>query len=613
MESNKKEISLVCIGKTGAGKTTLINTLMNHIMKKDYSEFRVIAITQLIHLQNPMTEEIVSWKYECNLSQYSHKQSDRLGSGSSSQTTTANIYEIKLDDFTLKIIDTPGLADTAGIEQDQKNIEAIVKGIREVSQIDGILFVQKSTDMRLDITLKYLISEVQGMLPKGCEDNIFVCLTAVVNKLKLDVLPALKEMGIPLKNKFTFENDALVHPNHLKRVAGISEDDDDALDELIAVPEAFWKQNRIQTKKLIEAARKIRPMQTRSVLDLHNKKKFQITLVHEEAHRCRDLEIQKSIVQDKTLRNISLRDLLLKNQDYIKTGIITVLKERTVYKDIETIEEITMDYHSTMCNMCREICHDRCGLHEIVIDGSLNFKNCTAFRSTENCQKCTHKCSYDKHKHSRKRLVKNVKKVRFIEKYPVQSRVDNIDYYMKNTYFQSEREIKELENEICHAKQEITKLEHNISSCYRIMSYLQGVIEKESMRAINEYYEEYVQMIKQNINSDTRTTESEKMMSRKTLERNLIDYRMFKKLANENINRVDADDFLSPEERRFVEDKLYAIEQEELDAVVMINTSRVKYSQHQQQLKSQIVIFITFISDALGFTNSNSKQKIKRK
>ena len=76
---------------------------------------------------------------------------------------------------------------------------------------------------------------------------------------------------------------------------------------------------------------------------------------------------------------------------------------------------------------------------------------------------------------------------------------------------------------------------------------------------------------------------------------------------------MDADDFLSPEERRFVEDKLYAIEQEELDAVVMINTSRVKYSQHQQQLKSQIVIFITFISDALGFTNSNSKQKIKRK
>ena len=93
-------------------------------------------------------------------------------------------------------------------------------------------------------------------------------------------------MGVPLKNMFTFENYALVHPSHLSQAVGIDPNDDDAFEELIMVPEVFWKKNRIQANKLVAVARGIKPLESRSVLDLHNKRKFQIQLVFDEAHRC---------------------------------------------------------------------------------------------------------------------------------------------------------------------------------------------------------------------------------------------------------------------------------------------------------------------------------------
>ena len=509
MEANKQIISLVCIGKTGAGKTTLINTLINHIMKKSYHDERVIAITQQIELRNPMTKELVSRTYECNMDQFQSLQSDRLGSRASSQTTD-NIYEIELEGFTLKIIDTPGLANTAGIDQDHKNIDKIVKIIREVSKINGILIVQKSTDVRLDEALKYLISEIQGMLPKGYENNIFTCLTGVVNQHKLDVYDALTEMGIPMDNMFMFENDAQVHPSHLREAAGIDPNDEDAYEDLTIVREIFWRKNRIQAIKLIAVARGIKPLEGRSVLDLRNKKKFQIQLVFDEAHRCGQLEHHKASIEARKLRNEDLKEQLQQNASYETAGVITVMKTRVVERDIQTVEEVTTDYHSIICNVCREVCHDNCGIG--INDGSDIFKCCTAFGNQKTCRVCTNKSSYDKHKYSRNRLVNKSVKTPFQENYPERVSVKNVDHEMKKIYEDSQKLIKHLNIEIKLDEAEIAFYKDHIESCYRIMSYIQGMIENKAMRATHEYYEEYIAIMIKNVNSEARLTDDEKAL-----------------------------------------------------------------------------------------------------
>lgn len=603
MEANKQVVTLVCIGKSGAGKTTLINTLVNHIAGRGYYDQRVIAITQQIGLTNPKTKELVKWTYTCNLEEFLNRQSDRLGSGTLSQTTKTDIYEIELDDFTLKIIDTPGLADTAGIEQDEKNVELIINGIREVSKIDGILFVQKSTDVRLDIGLKYLISKIQGMLPKGCEDNFFTCLTAVVNRLKLDVLPALEEMGIPLNNYFTFENDALVHPSHLCEVVGISLDDIEASEEYTDIPEAFWKQNKNQVNKLIKVARAIKPLESRIVLDLSNKRKCQSTLVLEEAHRCEKLEKHKASIEAKKLRNMNLIQELRQNENFESTGLINVSKTRTVHKDIETVVEVTMDYYSTKCDKCQELCHEHCYISEVGIAGSVDLTGCSAFTG-ETCNTCTHKCSYNVHRHSRNRIVKKMVSTPFTENYNVQEKFNKVDHDMKKVYEETHKSIKQLDDEIRYDESEIDKYQDHIASCYRIMSYLQCMINNEAWRGTNEYYEEYIAMMIKIVNSDASTNEIEKAAKRSKIDDSLVAYRQLKKLAKSSNN------FLTNSERQWVESRLNKIEQEEIEVLKMIRSHKQMPIQKEQTFTDKAM---NLVSSCVNVFKSSKSKKGKQK
>lgn len=270
----KKEIKFVCIGKTGAGKTTLINTLINQAYKRSYLDERLIAITQNLTLTNPKTQQSFSWKLKNNLIEYQNAQSDeRSGSTTNSQTSEVNSYPLELDEIILTIVDTPGLADTNGVGQDEINIQEIVRGVAALGEFHAILFVQKATDTRKDTTIKYLLSEIQGMLPKSCEDNFFTCLTAVVNPLKLDVLPVLEEMNIPTTQLFTFENDCLMPPKHLIEVADFK-DGDPRIKALLGIGQSFWSSNSAEVERMIDIAKKLKPASSKAVFDLHKTKKL---------------------------------------------------------------------------------------------------------------------------------------------------------------------------------------------------------------------------------------------------------------------------------------------------------------------------------------------------
>src|SRR3990167_1389124 len=112
--SNKKHLKMVVIGRTGSGKTTLINSLVNHFYDIKYTDERVIAISQEQTLRDPETEEEVRIKLESNIEEFKFKQSDVGGNQTKSQTTKPNIYDMENHQFKLTIVDTPGLGDTGG-------------------------------------------------------------------------------------------------------------------------------------------------------------------------------------------------------------------------------------------------------------------------------------------------------------------------------------------------------------------------------------------------------------------------------------------------------------------------------------------------------------------
>ena len=127
-------------------------------------------------------------------------------------------YSAELEDYIFTIIDTPGIGDTNGRNQDKENIDSIVSQISNMGDLHAILFVCKSTESRLDSALIYMIQEVQYMLPKAYKDNILICLTAATNPTKIDSIAPLKEMGFDTKKVYKFENDCFIHPNDLRAI-----------------------------------------------------------------------------------------------------------------------------------------------------------------------------------------------------------------------------------------------------------------------------------------------------------------------------------------------------------------------------------------------------------
>ncbi|QRV92786.1 AIG1 domain-containing protein [Ceratobasidium sp. AG-Ba] len=144
--TRKRLITILIIGETGCGKTSLMSLLVN-----------------LFRGHGPL--ELQEW----------HNKSAESGlSKHQSQTTTATFYTITTKSgLKIQLLDTPGLADTRGIDQDNKHKAEINGAIKEyVTSIDAVLIIANGTVPRLTAATNYTLSVITSMFPRSIIDNI---------------------------------------------------------------------------------------------------------------------------------------------------------------------------------------------------------------------------------------------------------------------------------------------------------------------------------------------------------------------------------------------------------------------------------------------------------
>ncbi|CAG8667344.1 17609_t:CDS:1, partial [Cetraspora pellucida] len=77
----------------------------------------------------------------------------------------------------IRLIDTPGIGDTRGIEYDKKNFENILMCVSQYDYLNGICILLKPNNARLNIIFRYCIQELLSHLHKSAKDNIVFCFT----------------------------------------------------------------------------------------------------------------------------------------------------------------------------------------------------------------------------------------------------------------------------------------------------------------------------------------------------------------------------------------------------------------------------------------------------
>ena len=293
------------------------------------------------------------------------------------QTDKATEYKFSVNGANFGIIDTPGLNDTEGIEQDDANIEIIMNAAIDANNLTAIVLILNGTNARATANITSMITRFKGFLPDSIMDNIIVvftnCHQETCNFTDLSIL------GFKPKQIFHMNNSAFSQdPTKWTDTTILNLEWNKSMQTSDAISTFITSMSKVSTgdfKKIKFIRNKVKSLLHDAKLKIQNLQKVQ-----------EEYEVAMSAMQKYSASAEQFKDY-------------------TVKKTVQKFELVDATYHSTICSECSKVCHNNCGLEEIGDRGSNQFISCACMGKDGNsdiCNKCG--CSYKTHYHDRKTM-----------------------------------------------------------------------------------------------------------------------------------------------------------------------------------------------------------------
>ncbi|CAF3590390.1 unnamed protein product [Rotaria socialis] len=173
---SSKHINVLLLGESGVGKSTFINALVNYIkfesFKNAHSNEPVVAmpVSFLLTTGDQFQENIVKFGDEDTNEDHHHP----------GQSVTQHCRSYTFQSRTqqkIRIIDTPGIGDTRGQNQDDLNIQHILAFISNLSHLNAICILLKPNESRLNIVFRSYFDRLLNFLGENARHNIVFCFT----------------------------------------------------------------------------------------------------------------------------------------------------------------------------------------------------------------------------------------------------------------------------------------------------------------------------------------------------------------------------------------------------------------------------------------------------
>ncbi|CAG8833236.1 9536_t:CDS:1, partial [Racocetra persica] len=257
-----------------------------------------------------------------------------------SSTQECDNYVFHADNKLIRLIDTPGIGDTRGIEFDKKNFENILKNISQHEYLNGICILLKPNVSRLSILFKFCIQELLSHLHKSAKDNIVFCLTNTRGTFFRpgDTLPVLQRQLQELKENFNIEikicNDIIYCFDNepfrflAAKKKGIIFPDDQKRNFV-----SSWEKSSQESVRLLQYITNRTPHKIADTISLNNAR--QTIMIFREPLAEIDRNIQENIAEIRKLKveiqNADLTGEELRNKlyfPYIKLKIIPLDRPR---------------------------------------------------------------------------------------------------------------------------------------------------------------------------------------------------------------------------------------------------------------------------------------------
>ncbi|KAM8743101.1 uncharacterized protein AB9X84_017544 [Acanthopagrus schlegelii] len=347
--------TILLVGETGTGKSTLVNSLVNYTMGVKWEDDVWFQIVE-----------------------------DEKRNQSESQTSHVFVYQIfgfegKTLPYSLTIIDTPGYGDTRGIKHDAAVSERLLDWFRSadgVHEINAVGLVLKAAENRLNDRLMYVFDSVVSLFGKNMEQNIVALITHSDGLRPEKALKALKAANIKCakdeKNQpvhFLFDN-----CQHQKR----TEDTEEVL-------EFAFKRTTKGLKKFTDFLEKTKPQQLKTTVEVLNSRIKLTACIQNLTDRIQLTELKQREIQQT-------QEALKKHEEEMKNDEKFTVEVDEVYKEKQTISAGRRWLYykgATCCTVCEENCHYPCTL-------AWSPTRCKVMKDGR-CTSCTRKCPVSDH------------------------------------------------------------------------------------------------------------------------------------------------------------------------------------------------------------------------
>ncbi|XP_021951832.2 uncharacterized protein LOC110848817 [Folsomia candida] len=398
-----REITILLLGETGVGKSTWINGFANFLQFSDLSSAEENPTLCIVPTSFTVTDE----NYEEKLITVGQDNNEVMDTGQSA-TQHPQSYLFPKDGAMVRLIDTPGIGDVRGVEQDKKNFELILDHISHLDSLHAICILLKPNNARLNIMFQFCIKELLTHLHKDACTNIVFCFTNSRSTFYRpgDTLPALRKLieenqhvTIPLNLStiYCMDNEAIRFLYATKN--GIKFTPDERRNYV-----ASWEKSVEEIARLLDRAGSLAPHAVQSTLSLNTARQTILALGSPMAEVTRNIQLNIAMQQDlieqvensqqskeELSRNLVLKEYEIRMRQLAEPRTVCTAVKCVDFVEIGGMKETNYRSH----------CHESCGTGKekhfkiVNIVGHKKLKNCSAFNSNGSCKSCG--CSWKDH------------------------------------------------------------------------------------------------------------------------------------------------------------------------------------------------------------------------
>ncbi|XP_028456710.1 uncharacterized protein LOC114570586 [Perca flavescens] len=367
---NKINKTILLVGETGTGKSTLINALVNYAMGVEWEDDVWFQIVE-----------------------------EEKRSQSESQTSEVIVYQIfgfedKTLPYSLTIIDTPGYGDTRGIQHDdiisQRLIDLFLSedGVHEINAVG---LVMRASVNRLSDRLRYILDSVVSLFGKDIEKNIVALITHSDERTPKNALQALEAANIKCARNEKYQ------PVHFLFDNCQDEDRIEDAEDLKHADEITTEGMNQFTNFLVETV----PQSLETTVGVLEEQIKLTACIQNMQHRIELIDLKQTEIQ-------LTQGALKKHEEEMKNNDKFNIEVDEVYKNKEPIDGgrwgLVFYEGATCCTVCEETCHyPGCTL-------AWDPKHCEVMKDGR-CTSCTGKCPASDHVKEKWKYVTKTRKV----------------------------------------------------------------------------------------------------------------------------------------------------------------------------------------------------------